>query len=225
MTFGTFYRCFCGRKTPNSRDYARDCPFPLAKFSRQSNSLIYWKKLLPKNYWAVFYDIWTVDRGDIGAYSIRKWGRFDLNWGLQKQDKIDISNAPCSKTTKPIYLKFSQKVQKYTAIVFVKYRSNQNHSFEDQKVAKSYKNSSSFNTWVTVVKQSWIIASMSCNNRIFLDMLRSLSLLGKSGAIQVRIFNIYINVINDRPPHMVLGPAQRPIVFGVDDVTDDVIMS
>ena len=36
-------------------------------FSRQSNSLIYGKKLLPENYWAVFYDIWTVDRGNIGA--------------------------------------------------------------------------------------------------------------------------------------------------------------
>ena len=75
--------------------------------------------------------------------------------------------------------------------------SKPNHSFEDQKIGKSYKNSSSFNTWVTVVKQSWIIASMSSNNRIFLDILRSLSLLGKSGAIQIRILNIYINVIND----------------------------
>ena len=57
------------------------CPFPLANFSRQSNSLIHWKKILPENYWAVFYDIWTIDRGDIGAYSIKKWGRFDINWG------------------------------------------------------------------------------------------------------------------------------------------------
>ena len=52
VTFGTFYNCFCGRKTPNSRDYASNCPYPVAKFSRQSNSLIYWKKLLPENYWA-----------------------------------------------------------------------------------------------------------------------------------------------------------------------------
>ena len=58
-------------------------------------------------------------------------------------------------------MKFSQKVQKYIAIVSVKY------SFQDQKIEKSYKNSSSFNTWVTVVKQSWIIASKSSNNIIF----------------------------------------------------------
>ena len=43
MSFGTFYKWFCGRKTPNSRDYAQDCPFPVAKFSHQSNSLIYSK--------------------------------------------------------------------------------------------------------------------------------------------------------------------------------------
>ena len=60
MTFGTFYKWFCSRKMPNSRDYASNCPFPLANFSRQSNSLVYWKKLLPENYWAVFYDIWTI---------------------------------------------------------------------------------------------------------------------------------------------------------------------
>ena len=32
-------------------------------------------------------------------------------------------------------------------------------------------------------------------------------------------------IITKLGPHMVLGPAQRPIVFGVDDVTDYVIRS
>ena len=46
-------------------------------------------------------------------------------------------------------------------------RSKPNYRFEDQKIGKTYKNSSSFNTWVTVVKHSWKIASMSSNNRLF----------------------------------------------------------
>ena len=62
-----------------------------------------------------------------------------------------------------------------------------------------------------MVKQSWIIASMSSNNRIFLDILRSLSLLGKSGAIQIRILNIYINVINDHSPPP--PPPPPPFIF------------
>ena len=48
--------------------------FPVADFSRQSNSLIYFKIRLPENYETVCYDIWTTDRADIGPYSIRKWG-------------------------------------------------------------------------------------------------------------------------------------------------------
>ena len=49
VTFGTFYNCFCGRKTPNSRDYASNCPYPVANVSRQSNSLIYLKTSYRKN--------------------------------------------------------------------------------------------------------------------------------------------------------------------------------
>ena len=47
---------------------ASNCPVLVAKFSRQSNSLIYWKKLQPENYWTVFCDIWTIARGDRGIF-------------------------------------------------------------------------------------------------------------------------------------------------------------
>ena len=163
MTFGTFYNCFCGRKTPNSRDYASNCPYPVANFSRQSNSLIYWKKLLPENYRAVFYDIWTIDRGDIGAYSIRyklrslearqNWYFKCLLFKNYWTDLLEIFTE-------------SAKVYSYCVCEISK-RSKPNYSFEDQKIGKTYKNSTSFNTWVTVVKHSWIIASMSSNIRLF----------------------------------------------------------
>ena len=168
MTFGTFYNCFCGRKTPNSRDYARDCPYPVANFSRQSNSLIYWKKLLPENYWAVFCDIWTIDRGDIGAYSIRKWG--DSIWieVCRNKTKLTFQMPVVQKLLDRFTWNFHRKCKSIQPLCLWNIKAIKIElQFWGQKIGKTYKNSSSFNTWVTVVKHSWIIASMSSNNRLF----------------------------------------------------------
>ena len=62
---------------------------------------------------------------------------------------------------------FTESAKVYSHCVCeISKRSKPNYSFEDQKIGKTYENSSSFNTWVTVVKHSWIIASMSSNNRL-----------------------------------------------------------
>ena len=63
--------------------------------------------LLPENYWTDFYDIWTKNGGKIGAYSIKQWVQFIANCDCYERNKIRIFKARHSKTTQPIYLKFS----------------------------------------------------------------------------------------------------------------------
>ena len=64
-------------------------------------------------------------------------------------------------------------------------RSESNCTFENQKIEITYTNYSSLNTWVTQMKQKWIIANMSNKNRIFWDMSRTLNVLETYGVIQI----------------------------------------
>ena len=62
-----------------------DCPFPVAKFSHQSNSNLQ-EIQLPENYKTVFYDIRTTNREGLGAYVGRKWGWSNVNCGCYRSN-------------------------------------------------------------------------------------------------------------------------------------------